>query len=77
MFPRVANCCGFGVGGPPAAHQLKRVRLAVQTETANNAIANKHRPVEVRVLISLEVVFAVIRWTRGLDVATSLALVQN
>lgn len=46
MFPRVANCCGFGVGGPPAAHQLNSVRLAVQIEAANNTNANPQRAVD-------------------------------
>ena len=42
-FPRIAYRSGFGVGGPPAAHQLKSVRLAVQIETANSATTMSHR----------------------------------
>jgi hypothetical protein len=53
MFPRIANSRGFGVGGPPAAHQLKAVRLAVQIETANNTNAKAHRAVEALIQIPL------------------------
>lgn len=46
MFPRVANCCGFLVGGPLAAHQLKSVLLAVHREIGNSSKTNTHRLVE-------------------------------
>jgi len=44
-LPRSSNGCGFKTGGPPAAHQLKSVSLAVQQEAAKRRMGNSQRKI--------------------------------